>query len=155
MFDFMSPEGMMPDIVSDEQIYWIAVKPPVHGWVFSKLRSMKEFPKDKLETAYGLIGKRTLWWLERRDIDHNGLVKYLDGCDSGWDNSTATCMNRPPLETPDLQAFMILQMECLADIAKTLGRDREAARWTARRACGVCATTGSTANRFRPSPGCR
>lgn len=132
MFDFMSPEGMMPDMVSDEQIYWIAVKPPVHGWVFSKLRKMKEFPKEKLETAYALIGKWTNWWLERRDFDHNGLVEYLDGCDSGWDNSTAICMNRPPLETPDLQAFLILQMECLADIAKTLGRDAEAERWTAR-----------------------
>ncbi len=41
-------------------------------------------------------------------------------------------MNRPPLETPDLQAFLILQMECLADIAKTLGRNEESAQWTAR-----------------------
>lgn len=132
MFDFMSPEGMMPDMVSDEQIFWLAVKPPVHGWVFSKLRAMKEFPKDKLEIAYALIEKWTNWWLTRRDFDHNGLAEYLDGCDSGWDNSTAICMNRPPLETPDLQAFLILQMECLADIAKTLGRNEESARWTAR-----------------------
>jgi glycogen debranching enzyme len=41
-------------------------------------------------------------------------------------------MNRPPLETPDLQAFLILQMECLADIAKTLGRSEEAAQWSER-----------------------
>ena len=132
MFDFLSPEGMMPDMVSDEQIFWLAVKPPVHGWVFSKLRAMKEFPKDKLEIAYDIIGKWTNWWLTRRDFDHNGLAEYLDGCDSGWDNSTAICMNRPPLETPDLQAFLVLQMECLADIAKTLGRNEESARWTAR-----------------------
>jgi glycogen debranching enzyme len=132
MFDFMSPEGMMPDMVSDEQIYWIAVKPPVHGWVFSKLRQMKEFSRDRLALAYDMIERWTRWWLERRDFDHNGLSEYLDGCDSGWDNSTAICMNRPPLETPDLQAFLILQMECLADIAKTLGRDAESAQWTAR-----------------------
>ena len=131
MFDFMSPEGMMPDMVSDEQIFWIAVKPPVHGWVFSKLREMKEFPADRLEAAYAMIGKWTEWWLKYRDFDRNGLAEYLDGCDSGWDNSTAICMNRPPLETPDLQAFLILQMECLADIAKTLGRHEEAAKWTA------------------------
>ena len=68
----------------------------------------------------------------RRDFDHNGLCEYLDGCDSGWDNSTAICHNRPPLETPDLQAFLILQMECLADLAKTLGKDQEAEQWTAR-----------------------
>ena len=132
MFDFMSPEGMLPDMVSDERVYWIAVKPPVHGWVFSKLRAMKEFPKDKLEIAYDIIGKWTDWWLTRRDFDHNGLAEYLDGCDSGWDNSTAISMNHPPLETPDLQAFLVLQMECLADIAKTLGRGEDAARWTAR-----------------------
>ena len=132
MFDYMSPDGMLPDAVSDEQVDWHAVKPPVHGWVFSKLRAMKEFPKDKLEVAYGLIGKWTGWWLNRRDFDHNGLAEYLNGCDSGWDNSTAICMNRPPLETPDLQAFLILQMECLADIAKTLGKNEEAAQWTAR-----------------------
>ncbi len=73
MFDFMSPEGMMPDMVSDEQIFWLAVKPPVHGWVFSKLCAMKEFPKDKLEIAYDLIGKWTNWWLTRRDFDHTRL----------------------------------------------------------------------------------
>ena len=117
MFDFMSSEGMMPDMVSDEQIFWLAVKPPVHGWIFSKLRAMKEFPKDRLTC---------------RDFDRNGIAEYLDGCDSGWDNSTAICMNRPPLETPDLQAFLILQMECLADIAKTLGKDGEASQWTVR-----------------------
>ena len=119
----------MPDMVSDEQIYWIAVKPPVHGWVFSKLRAMKEFPKDKLEIAYDIIGRWTNWWLKYRDFDGNGLAEYLDGCDSGWDNSTAICMNRPPLETPDLQAFLILQMECLADLAKTLGKNDESVRW--------------------------
>ena len=132
MFDFMTPEGMMPDMVSDEQIYWWAVKPPVHGWVFSKLRRMKEFSRERLEVAYGLLGKWTNWWLTRRDFDRNGLVEYLDGCDSGWDNSTAICRNRPPLETPDLQAFLVLQMECLADLAKTLGRAGESAEWTAR-----------------------
>lgn len=132
MFDFLSPEGMMPDMVSDEQIYWIAVKPPVHGWVFSKLREMKEFPKDKLAIAYDIIGRWTWWWLKHRDFDRNGLVEYLDGCDSGWDNSTAICMNRPPLETPDLQAFLVLQMECLADLAKTLGKRDESAMWATR-----------------------
>lgn len=131
MFDFLSPEGMMPDMVSDEQIFWIAVKPPVHGWVFSRLRAMKEFPADRLDAAYAMIGKWTEWWLTYRDFDRNGLAEYLDGCDSGWDNSTAIRLNRPPLETPDLQAFLILQMECLADIAKTRGRHAEAAKWTA------------------------
>lgn len=140
MFDFLSPEGMMPDMVSDEQIFWIAVKPPVHGWVFSKLRAMKEFPKDRLEAAYAMIGKWTEWWLTYRDFDRNGLAEYLDGCDSGWDNSTAICMNRPPLETPDLQAFLILQMECLADIAKTLGNHEDAAEWNAKAAKMLDAT---------------
>jgi len=132
MFDFMSKDGMMPDMVSDEEIFWLAVKPPVHGWVFSKLRAMKEFSPERLQIAYDLIGKWTNWWLTRRDFDHNGLAEYLDGCDSGWDNSTAICHNRPPLETPDLQAFLILQMESLADIAKTLGKTQEAAQWTER-----------------------
>ncbi len=130
MFDFLSPEGMMPDMVSDEQIYWIAVKPPVHGWVFSQLRHMKEFSRERLELAYDMIGRWTKWWLTRRDFDRNGLLEYLDGCDSGWDNSTAIQHNRPPLETPDLQAFLVLQMECLADIAKTLGRTAESEEWT-------------------------
>ncbi|MBO7655375.1 MAG: glycogen debranching protein, partial [Kiritimatiellae bacterium] len=132
MFDCQDPTGLIPDSINDAGAVWNFCKPPVHGWIFSKLRAMKEFPKDRLETAYDLIGKWTMWWLTCRDFDRNGLAEYLDGCDSGWDNATAICLNRPPLETPDLQAFLILQMECLADIARTLGREGEAAQWTAR-----------------------
>ncbi len=62
------------------------------------------------------------------DYDGDGVPQYNHGNDSGWDNSTVF-LEEPPIESPDLSSYLILQMETLADLAKILGMQDSFERW--------------------------
>ena len=128
-FDFQGESGRIPDCVSDTYAIWNFCKPPVHGWALSKMMRVMELTALQLSDAYEKLSKWTNWWLVWRDEDGDGICEYHHGCDSGWDNSTAF-RKHPVVESPDLAAFLILQMETLSHLALRLGFCGEAAGWT-------------------------
>ena len=131
MFDAQALDGRLPDRIGDGSVKYRALKPPVHGWGLMRILKMRRLSDSQLAEIYGPLAKWTRYWLECRDRDGNGLCEYDDGCDSGWDNSSAFSVV-PPVETPELQAYLVLQMEALAHIAGCLGRREEAAGWLAK-----------------------
>ena len=143
-FDHQDATGVLPDAISDADVAYTFCKPPIHGWALARMQKRMTLTRNQLNTAYDKLCRWTNWWLEFRDRDHNGLCEYDHGNDSGWDNSTAFAAFPPPFETPDLQAFLVLQMETLSDLARRLGRDAEAADWLVRsrthldRMCELC-----------------
>lgn len=128
MFDYQTESGRIPDSVNDSIIIDNYCKPPIHGWTLHKLRKIMKLDKKQLQDVYEKIGKWTTWWLKYRDQDEDGLCEYTHGNDSGWDNSTAFQM-LPPVTTPDLAAFLILQMDELSEVAVILGKKEEAEDW--------------------------
>jgi glycogen debranching enzyme len=66
-----------------------------------------------------------------RDDNHNGIPQYNHGNDSGWDNATVFDQGLP-VEAPDLSAFLVIQMDTLAEVAQRIGRRAEAERWKER-----------------------
>ena len=128
MFDFQDKTGLIPDSVNDVHIVWNYCKPPIHGWALSKMMEHMKLTGEQAAEAYNRITKWTNWWLSYRDHDHDGICEYNHGNDSGWDNSTAFRI-LPPVELPELQAFLILQMEVLAKLAKQLKKEEEAGMW--------------------------
>jgi glycogen debranching enzyme len=66
-----------------------------------------------------------------RDDDGNEIPQYNHGYDSGWDNGTPFDVGFPH-EGPDLCAFLVLQMDVLAQIADKLDRGHEAVEWKRR-----------------------
>ncbi|MBE1556323.1 amylo-alpha-1,6-glucosidase [Sporosarcina limicola] len=128
-FDKQDPSGLLPDYMNDQYAYWNCSKPPIHGWTLSwMLKRSTKISKDHLKEVYGPLSKWTTWYLEHRDDNANGFPEYHHGNDSGWDNSTVF-HEGIPVESPDLCAFLILQMETLADIAETLNLNEEARTW--------------------------
>ena len=87
--------------------------------------------KDQEYEAYQGLSKWTEWWLNYRDQDHDGLCEYTHGNDSGWDNSTVF-HELPPVTSPDLATFLIIQMEELANLADAIGRTEEMEQWNHR-----------------------
>lgn len=129
MFDFQSSSGALPDFVNDHESYWNFSKPPVHGWTIEKL--LTNLPSNfslEIEDIYLFLEKWTSWWLNYRDYDKDGIPQYNHGNDSGWDNSTVF-LERPPIESPDLSAFLIKQMEVLSKLAEKIGRDDLTIKW--------------------------
>jgi glycogen debranching enzyme len=129
LFDHQRRDGRLPDSVSDRLVRWEFAKPPIHGWALGKLMVHPGLLSDEqLQEAYEPLCRWTRWWLDCRDDDRDGLPQYNHGNDSGWDNGT-TFLGGVPVETPDLAAFLVLQMETLATVARRLGKADEANGW--------------------------
>jgi glycogen debranching enzyme len=56
---------------------------------------------------------------------------YTHGNDSGWDNATVFDVGFP-IKSPDLAAFLVIQMDVLAEVAQRLDKPDEAEAWRRR-----------------------
>ena len=135
IFDHQLPTGQLPDFINDAVRLYNYVKPPVHGWVFAQLLQMHPSfgTRERLTEVYGPLRRWTEWWFRFRCIGGDPLPLYYHGNDCGWDNASVFDAG-VPARAPDLAAFLVLQMELLAEIATRLGLTREAAEWQARAA---------------------
>jgi glycogen debranching enzyme len=86
---------------------------------------------DQLRQIYGPMCRWTEWWFRYRDDDNDGIPQYHHGSDSGWVDATPFLAGIP-LESPDLCAFLVLQMETLAHIAERLNNIEESESWQRR-----------------------
>jgi putative isomerase len=124
MVDYQDAYGCYPDSLNDVEVIYNFTKPPIHGWAVRELLKIATPSKDILETLYTSLSRWTLWWLEQRRLPGQALPYYLHGNDSGWDNSTMFDKG-VPLVAPDLAAFLIVQLDTLADLARGLGMKEE------------------------------
>ena len=128
MFDLIDQSGRLPDSFNDSYVKWNHVKPPIQGWVLSKMMENMKLDSDQLIAAYLLLKRSTLWWLKFRDFRHEGLFVYDHAKDSGWDNATSFSLF-PPIATPELQAYLILQMDMMAKLSGLLSIEDDVAFW--------------------------
>ena len=128
-FELQAESGTLFDMTNpNQEVIWAVTKPPIHGWCFGRMMDAFDFEPAVLEKVLGHLAAWTNWWMEYRDSDGDGIPEYPQGCDSGWDNSTLFDGGFF-LESPDLSAFLVLQMHTCARIAKLLGKAEEAGRW--------------------------
>ena len=130
-FDQQHPDGALPDLVHDHGRMYGFVKPPVHGWTVRKLAAAGVITDERLAQLYPRLAGWTDWWLTYRDADGDGLCEYHHGNDGGLDNGTVYDVGLPVIG-PDLAAFLILQMDALADLADRLGQPEDARSWRRR-----------------------
>lgn len=130
-FDHQDSTGLIPDNVCNSKVDWNYCKPPVQGWALSRMMRVMKLSEAQLAEAYDKLEKWTDWWLNYRDTDGDGVCEYNHGYDSGWDNATAFA-EMPPVASPDLQAYLILQTDALVELAEKLGRKDQASRWKRR-----------------------
>ncbi len=127
--------GQLPDVTSPDALYYGVTKPPIHGWALMKLMDRHSFSDAQLANLYPRLAKWTDFWFTRRDTDRNGFPEFggeHSGWDSGWDNATVLGNPATNYETPELQAYLVLQMKALARVARQLDRADEASAWDRR-----------------------
>jgi len=133
------PNGMIPDVIQDHRVlshsndYGIdadITKPPLAAWAVWKLYEV-DGDRAFLDEMYDALVRSQRWWFAEHDSDRNGLCEYAHPYSSGLDNNPLFDDKRVPLETPDLNAYLVLQYDHLAKIALELGRADEAHEWTA------------------------
>ena len=132
------PDGMLPDAVYDEgviseidhPIYAEVTKPPILAWAALKLHETEpdlEFLKD----IYVSLVRWNAWWFSMNDDDVDGLAQYNHPYSSGLDDSPLWDYGMP-VESPDLNTYLCIQMGSLAIMAELLGMDSEAQMWRRR-----------------------
>jgi len=136
-------DGMLPDAIYDDgiistighPIYAEVTKPPILAWTAVKLHeSDPDFAF--LEEIYIPLVRWNAWWFAMNDDDVDGLVQYNHPYSSGLDDNPLWDYGMP-IESPDLNTYLCVQMGSLAVIAELLGLDAEAAMWRRRAAAIV------------------
>ncbi|GLC80188.1 amylo-alpha-1,6-glucosidase [Lacrimispora brassicae] len=127
MADQQDEYGAYPDAYQARKIIRSFVKPPVQGFILEKMFQIHDPGREVKEKLYRSTDAFTLWWLNYR-MEENGIPTYHHGNDSGWDNATVFRMGLP-VQSPDLSAWLVLQMEFLEHTARDLGRLQEAEKW--------------------------
>jgi glycogen debranching enzyme len=130
MADHQDEHGLYPDSMNDVRKHFNFTKPPIHGWATMEVwdRNPIAATRVRLETIFHSLRRWTEWWLKYRRLSGQELPFYLHGNDSGWDNSTLFDAG-VPLITPDLSAFLIVQMDALERLARHLGYENDAIAW--------------------------
>jgi hypothetical protein len=143
MLNCQLPDGMLPDAVYDEGIVdtidhpiWAEVtKPPILAWAALKLHETDP-DLDFLEEIYVPLVRWNAWWFSMNDDDVDGLVQYNHPYSSGLDDSPLWDYGLP-VESPDLNTYLCVQMGSLALMAEALGMIDEGKMWRRRSAAIV------------------
>jgi glycogen debranching enzyme len=130
MVDHQDEFGCYPDSINDLKITYNFSKPPVHGLAFKEMlrRLPGSLSVESMTVMYDSLSRQADWWMTHRVLDGHHLPHYLHGNDIGWDNSTMF-NEGVPLVAPDLSSLLIVQMDCLSEIAFNLGKKDEAVNW--------------------------
>ncbi|HZW02994.1 MAG TPA: trehalase family glycosidase, partial [Anaerolineaceae bacterium] len=129
------PSGMLPDAIYDEgvvssidhPIIAQVTKPPILAWAALKLHETDP-DLEFLEEIYIPLIRLNAWWISMNDDDGDGLVQYNHPYSSGLDNSPLWDYGMP-VESPDINTYLCVQMGSLAVIAEHLGLLDEASMW--------------------------
>jgi len=136
LLDHQRADGMIPDAIHDEgtithldfPVDADVTKPPLIAWAAWKLFELDQ-DREFLDEIYGSLVRWNGWWFEKNDLDHNGLCEYQHPFSSGLDDSPLWDAGMP-VESPDLNTYLYLQMEVLARIAAEIGELDDARMWT-------------------------
>ena len=138
LIDHQTEDGMIPDAVHDEGVITHlhepvdadVTKPPLIAWAALKLYRTSQH-RDFLAEVYDPMVRWTDWWFEKNDDSHDGIVQYNHPFSSGLDDSPLWDAGMP-VESPDLNTYLVMQMDALAEIADILDAPNDAAEWRAR-----------------------
>lgn len=138
MLAYQLPDGMLPDAIHDEGVISqidhplqaLVTKPPILAWAALKLHETAP-DLDFLKEIYVPLVRLNAWWFNMNDDDGDGLAQYNHPYSSGLDDSPLWDYGMP-VESPDLNTYLCIQMDALACMAEALGMETEAAMWTRR-----------------------
>ncbi|MFI6479164.1 amylo-alpha-1,6-glucosidase [Nonomuraea sp. NPDC050663] len=145
LLDNQRPDGLIPDVVHDHGVLAETTdlprsdiarmdqhvgggaprevvpvtKPPLTAWAVWKLHEAQP-DLGFLREVYDRLVASQEWWFKHSDPDGDGLAEYLHPYSSGLDDSPIWD-HGPRAEPPDLNSYLALQYDRLADIADALG----------------------------------
>lgn len=133
MADHQDAHGKSPSSLNRSCVRTTITNSPVHGWGLRYMwnRNPALLTPERIAEAHDYLSRWTEWICRHRTWPGDRLPFHHHGFDGGWDNSSIFDQGVPVI-TPDYAAYVILQMDVLADLAEAMGRAEEAAGWKRR-----------------------
>lgn len=137
ILDHQRADGMLPDAIHDEGLVTHLMtpvdadvtKPPLMAWAALKLFDVS-YHHDFLEEVYEPLTHWHDWWINHNS-DDGTLCYYRHPFSSGLDDSPLWDYGMP-VTAPDLNTYMCIQQDSLAQIAHLIGLPQDAARFRER-----------------------
>ncbi len=138
MLAWQLEDGMLPDAIFDDgivseidfPIHARVTKPPVMAWAAMKIHEVAP-DLDFIHEIYPHLVRENQWWCNENDDDQNGIVQYNHPYSSGLDDNPLWDFGMP-VEAPDLNTYLCLQMDALSKMAALLGKSEEETDWNKR-----------------------
>jgi hypothetical protein len=111
------------------------MKPPVQGLAFLWLcehYDLSGLPKAEMERFWDGLERWTRFHLEYRDLDGDGIIENHNAGETGWEAASYFNLGFP-LASPDINAYLALQMEALSVLGKMIGKDERTCDYWARK----------------------
>lgn len=132
------PNGMLPDAIYDEGLVFSidhpivgqVTKPPILAWAALKLHETDP-DVNFIREIYPPLVRFNAWWFAMNDDDNDGIVQYTHPYSSGLDDSPLWDYGMP-VESPDINTYLCLQMEAFSRFAEILGQPAEGEMWRRR-----------------------
>ena len=134
LIDHPLPTALAPSILSEENRTGDG-QAPILSWAVWRIF---ETTHDRafLQDVYPSCAAFNRYWFETQDKNHNGLPEWRNGgqiADNSprWHKGGKVRANRNmgEFESPDLAGFLLMDMHCLARMARTLDKPVEADAW--------------------------
>jgi glycogen debranching enzyme len=132
MFSYQNELGSIPNQVSDQiQTNWLTATLPIFG--FASCYILDHFDLSALtikdyHDLYNKLADYTTWWFTHRDHAKTGFPSYYHVNESGFDSATLF-LEGFPIQSADLQAYMVMLCEACSRLADFIGKGAEAERW--------------------------
>ncbi len=132
-FDYQDANGRIADILDNEAAAKNAMKPPFQGaallWLMDN-RDLSGIDRSEKKKMYDGMRRWTEFFLKCRDLDGDGIWENRSAGETGWEDAPYFHVGFP-LASPDMNAYLALQMEALSRLGAELG-EADAAAWLAR-----------------------
>lgn len=136
ILDHQREDGMLPDAIHDEGLVdhlslpvdADVTKPPIMAWGVLKLYEASH-RLDFLKEVYEPLSRWNHWWMSK-NRNNNGLCEYHHPFSSGLDDNPMWD-HGVPVAAPDLNTYLVVQCDSLAEIATLIGKDEDAVRYRA------------------------
>jgi len=129
------PDGMLPDAIFDEGVvseighpfHARVTKPPIMAWAALKIHETDP-DVEFLREIYEPLTRWNKWWFDFNDDDRDGIVQYTHPYSSGLDNCPLWDHGLP-IESPDINTYLVNQMNSLGTSAEIIDKPDEANQW--------------------------
>lgn len=127
--------GMLPDAIFDDGIVYEidhpfrhnVTKPPILAWAALKIHEID--PNISfLKEIYDPLVNWNKWWILNNDSNHDGIIQYNHPYSSGMDDHPSWDYGFP-VDSPDINTYLVIQMQSLSKISAILNRRIEAKIW--------------------------